>query len=78
MLRLPFVVTTGKGNWQVASDFASCKSDMSEKILVVEDELTLRETLEYSFQRQGYEVLTAGDGYRALAVARQQSPDLIV
>lgn len=51
---------------------------MSEKILVVEDELTLRETLEYSFQRQGYEVLTAGDGYRALAVARQQSPDLIV
>ena len=35
---------------------------MAEKILVVEDETALRETLEYNLKRQGYEVHTAADG----------------
>ncbi len=51
---------------------------MSEKVLVVEDELTLRETLEYNLTRQGYTVLTAADGRAGLTVARQELPDLIV
>jgi DNA-binding response OmpR family regulator len=49
-----------------------------EKILVVEDELTLLETLEYNLTRQGYEVHIAADGLTALEVARQEHPDLIV
>lgn len=49
-----------------------------EKILVVEDDLTLMETLEYNLVRQGYEVLTAADGWLALEVARKERPDLIV
>ncbi|MFO7635216.1 MAG: response regulator transcription factor [Caldilinea sp.] len=48
------------------------------KILVVEDEPSLIETLEYSLRKQGYEVLTAVDGRKALDTARQQQPDLIV
>jgi DNA-binding response OmpR family regulator len=48
------------------------------KILIVEDEPSLIETLDYSLRRQGYEVITAGDGRKALTSARQQSPDLIV
>ena len=48
------------------------------KVLVVEDEPTLRETLEYSFSRQGYEVATAADGRAALQVARRERPDVIV
>ncbi len=48
------------------------------KILVVEDDLTLLETLEYNLTRQGYAVLTAADGLRALELARQAQPDLIV
>lgn len=51
---------------------------MNEKILVVEDDLTLIETLEYNLTRQGYEVLTAADGWQALKVARKKHPDLIV
>ena len=51
---------------------------MSEKVLVVEDDLTLMETLEYNLARQGYEVLTASDGWLALDVARKECPDLIV
>jgi DNA-binding response OmpR family regulator len=51
---------------------------MDDKVLVVEDEPTLLETLEYNLTRQGYEVYTAADGLTALEVARQQRPDVIV
>jgi DNA-binding response OmpR family regulator len=51
---------------------------MSDKILVVEDEPTLVETLEYNLSHQDYEVFTATDGREALAIAREELPDLIV
>jgi DNA-binding response OmpR family regulator len=51
---------------------------MTEKILVVEDELTLLETLAYNLRHQGYEVDTASDGNTALKIARDNHPDLIL
>jgi len=51
---------------------------MSEKILVVEDEPTLLETLAYNLTRQSYTVETASDGQAAIDKARQSQPDLIV
>jgi DNA-binding response OmpR family regulator len=51
---------------------------MAEKILVVEDEPALQDTLAYNLNRQGYIVDTAGDGQAALDMARSQHPDLIV
>jgi len=51
---------------------------MSEKVLIVEDEPALLETLAYNLTRQGYTVETATDGLIALDVARQSRPDLIV
>ena len=51
---------------------------MSLKVLVVEDEPILLETLAYNLQKQGYEVLTAADGYQAIALARKERPALLV
>jgi DNA-binding response OmpR family regulator len=51
---------------------------MGDKVLVVEDEATLLETLEYNLSRQGYEVYTAADGPTALEIARRERPDVIV
>ena len=51
---------------------------MGDKVLVVEDEPTLLETLQYSLARQGYEVYTATDGLAALDIARRERPDAIV
>lgn len=51
---------------------------MAEKILIVEDEPALQETLAYNLSRQGYGVETVGDGQAALEKARQMRPDLIV
>ena len=51
---------------------------MTEKILVVEDEIALQETLAYNLQKQGYEVFLAGDGTTALEISRKIKPDLIL
>jgi DNA-binding response OmpR family regulator len=51
---------------------------MVDKILVVDDEISLQETLAYNLEKQGYEVFTTGDGTSALNMARELKPDLII
>jgi DNA-binding response OmpR family regulator len=50
----------------------------SEVVMVVEDETSLRETLAYNLEQQGYQVYAVGDGAEALKLARAVQPDLIV
>ena len=57
---------------------STTKKNMSEKILVVEDEPALQETLAYNLKRQGYDVTVAGDGQEALVQARLIYPDMII
>src|SRR5438105_235574 len=47
-------------------------------VLVVDDEATLRDTLEYNLRRERYRVLTAADGATALDLARAERPDLVI
>ena len=54
------------------------QAELRDRILVVEDDLTLLETLEYNLAGEGYEVITAADGLTAVEVAREGQPDLIV
>ena len=51
---------------------------MSEKILLVEDDATLRETLAYNLTEEGYNVLTAVDGQTGLTLGRDETPDLFI
>jgi DNA-binding response OmpR family regulator len=51
---------------------------MANKILVVEDEIPLQETLLYNLEKQGYEIEGASDGKTALEKARSFHPDLII
>jgi DNA-binding response OmpR family regulator len=51
---------------------------MAEKILVVEDEPALQETLAYNLEKQGYSVEAVGDGRLAVEAARKLKPDLIL
>jgi two-component system OmpR family response regulator len=48
------------------------------KVLVVEDDSTLLEVLGYNLSREGYHVITAADGVRALEMARRETPHLII
>lgn len=51
---------------------------MVYKILVVEDDRTLNETISYSLRKQGYEVKAVRDGGLALDAVETFDPDLIV
>jgi DNA-binding response OmpR family regulator len=51
---------------------------MPETILIVEDEVSLQETLAYNLKKEGYRVDTAADGPSALTLARSSKPDLIL
>src|SRR5262249_559024 len=48
------------------------------RILIVEDERQLVKTLEYNFQRDGYEVVSAHDGQEGLRKAQTILPNLIL
>jgi len=51
---------------------------MDTRILVVEDDDTLRELLQYNLKKEGYGVLTARDGGEALDLYRSNKPQLII
>jgi two-component system alkaline phosphatase synthesis response regulator PhoP len=51
---------------------------MNEMILVVDDEPKIVKQARDYLERGGFRVVTAGDGTTALAVARDERPDLIV
>ena len=51
---------------------------MSQKILVVDDELDIVKVVRAYLEQSGFRVITASDGQQALAVFRHEQPDLIV
>lgn len=51
---------------------------MSEKILIIEDEPALQETIAYNLKKQGYDVEVVGNGHAALEAARSMNPDLLL
>jgi DNA-binding response OmpR family regulator len=51
---------------------------MKRRILVVEDDRTMRQALVFNLEREGYEVRGAVDGEQALAAARDGGVDLML
>jgi CheY-like chemotaxis protein len=48
------------------------------KVLIVEDNEENRDSLSRRLQRRGYEVVSASDGKRGVAIAQAERPDLIL
>ena len=51
---------------------------MGATILIVDDEPDVADLLKYHLQKAGYQILLAGDGARALEIARRSRPEAIV
>jgi phosphate regulon transcriptional regulator PhoB len=51
---------------------------MVEKVLLVDDEEAIIESIEFALKQEGYEVVKAGDGHEALQKAQLEKPNLIV
>ncbi len=48
------------------------------KILIVDDEKDIVETLSFMLKTKGYETITAYDGEEGLKLAKEEHPDLII
>ncbi|RVQ69252.1 phosphate regulon transcriptional regulatory protein PhoB [Croceicoccus ponticola] len=48
------------------------------RLLLVEDDTSLAELLQYRFEAEGYDVVATPDGDEALLLATEQAPDLVI
>ncbi len=51
---------------------------MAQKILIIDDDASLRRVLEYNLQEAGYEVLAAADGANGLLLFEEHRPPLVI
>ena len=51
---------------------------MARKILVIDDDASLRRVMEFNLQEAGYEVLTAGDGKEGLRSFKRFQPEMVI
>ncbi|MBU5615264.1 sigma-54-dependent transcriptional regulator [Geomonas azotofigens] len=51
---------------------------MPPKILIIDDDSSLRRVLEYNLQQEGYDVYTAADGTAGLQLFEEKSPQLVI
>ncbi|QEF98401.1 Alkaline phosphatase synthesis transcriptional regulatory protein PhoP [Stieleria maiorica] len=54
------------------------QSDRGAKILIVDDDAEIIESVRYALEDAGYEVVIARDGNQGLALAERESPNLII
>ena len=54
------------------------KADNAQRILIVDDDPDIIESVRYALEKSGYEVLVARDGNQGLAMAEREGPDLII
>lgn len=49
-----------------------------KKILLIDDEITVRDTMELLLRHHGYDVISAPDGLAGVKLARSNKPDLVI
>jgi DNA-binding response OmpR family regulator len=49
-----------------------------KRILLVDDDAEIIESLRYALESKGYEILVARDGNQGLALAERETPDLVI
>jgi DNA-binding response OmpR family regulator len=50
----------------------------TKKILVVDDDYEIIDSIRYALEGEGYQVVIARDGNQALALAERENPDLMI
>lgn len=49
-----------------------------KRILLVDDEVDIREEVKKKLVKENYEVITASEGYEALNICKTKNPDLVI
>lgn len=53
-------------------------SQQSKKVMIIDDDVAIRDLLEHKFRSKGFKVLLAEDGIEGLEIAELKKPDLII
>lgn len=51
---------------------------MAQKVLVIDDDVSLRRVMEFNLEESGYEVLTAGTGDEGLGLFKRYRPEMVI
>jgi DNA-binding response OmpR family regulator len=54
------------------------QEESKKRILLVDDDPEIVETLRFALEAKGFEILVARDGNQGLAVAEREDPDLVI
>jgi DNA-binding response OmpR family regulator len=57
---------------------SSKKASPGKKVLIVDDDFEIIETVRFALEGEGYEVVVARDGNQGLALAERENPDLMI
>ena len=52
--------------------------ETAKRILLVDDDAEIVESLRFALSNRGYEILVARDGNQGLAMAQRETPDLVI
>ena len=63
---------------ETKNDAKEPESSADKRILLVDDDPEIIESLRYALQAKGYEILIARDGNQGLAMAERESPDMMM
>ncbi len=61
-----------------AADLDQAAEGKRKRILLVDDDPEIIESLRYALEAKGYEILVARDGNQGLALAERETPDLVI
>ncbi len=53
-------------------------ADKPHRVLVVDDDAEIIDTVQFALKQKGYEVIIARDGNQGLAMAEKDAPDLVI
>lgn len=56
----------------------SSEETQPKRILLVDDDTEIVETLKYALESRGYQILIARDGNQGLAMVERENPDLVI
>ncbi len=70
--------TTGATNSFAPVYNSTIKTMTAATILLADDDEMIVDVLKHQLEREGFEVIAAGDGVQALALARSRQPDLVL
>ncbi|HEX4144386.1 MAG TPA: response regulator [Pirellulales bacterium] len=62
----------------MAEDKSEKKPTESKRVLIVDDDAEIVESVRFALEMRGYHVLVARDGNQGLAMAEREDPDLVI